>query len=188
MSVRTQHIENQYWFVTFTCYNWIPIFRITNGYYAAYNWFKYLRQSKKTEVLAYVIMPNHLHAILYLPDLNTDLNKLLANGKRFMAYELIKLLKQQQSEILKQLADGVNTADRMKGQKHRVFEPSFDAKPINTLDFLNQKLNYIHSNPLKGKWSLAEVFTDYEHSSASFYEFEVVKNFKPLHFREVWIF
>jgi putative transposase len=189
MSVRSQHTDNQYWFVTFTCYNWIPLFQITNSYHIVYNWFNYLRETMKAETMAFVIMPNHTHAIIYLHDLNTDLNKLLANGKRFMAYELIKVLEaQHQMQLLKQLEEGVTHADKKKGQKHRAFEPSFDAKAINTLDFFNQKLSYIHANPVKGKWSLAETFTDYEHSSASYYELDVVKHFKPFDYRDVWVF
>ncbi len=35
---------------------------------------------------------------------------------------------------------------------------SFDAKPIFSEKFLLQKLNYIHYNPVKGKWRLAKDF------------------------------
>ncbi len=134
-------------------------------------------------------MPNHVHTIIYLHDDKMDLNKLLANGKRFMAYEMVKVLEaQQQMQVLHQLGEGVASADKKKGQKHRVFEPSFDAKPVNALAFLNQKLDYIHYNPVKGKWSLAECFTDYQHSSASFYELNIVQHFKPFDYREVWVF
>jgi hypothetical protein len=35
---------------------------------------------------------------------------------------------------------------------------------------IEQKLDYIHHNPVKGKWKLVDDFTDYHHSSAAFYE------------------
>ena len=35
---------------------------------------------------------------------------------------------------------------------------------------IEQKLEYIHHNPVKGKWNLVDDFTNYIHSSASFYE------------------
>ena len=189
MSVRTPHKENQYWFITFTCYNWIPLFNITNSYDIVYNWFNHIREKRKADIMAFVIMPNHAHAIIYLPEVNSDLNKLLGNGKRFMAYEIIKRLEiQGQTQILQQLKSGLTTTDKKKGQKHRVFEPSFDAKALNTLEFFNQKLNYIHNNPVSGKWSLVEYVTDYEHSSASFYELNIVRHFRPLDYRDVWVF
>ena len=59
-----------------------------------------------------------------------------------------------------------------KGQLHKAFEPSFDAKPIYSYKFLHQKLDYIHHNPVRGKWELCGEFTDYAHSSAAFYELE----------------
>jgi hypothetical protein len=51
-----------------------------------------------------------------------------------------------------------------------VFEDSFDAKECYTEEFIFQKLQYIHFNPVSKKWNLVGDFTDYEHSSASFYE------------------
>jgi len=35
--------------------------------------------------------------------------------------------------------------------------------------FTNQKLDYIHDNPCKGKWNLSENPVGYLHSSAIFY-------------------
>ena len=115
-------------------------------------------------------MPNHVHAILHL-NIPNDLNKIISNGKRFMAYEIVKRLKaQNQNEILLKLNLACSAVEKKKGQLHKVFEPSFDAKPIITIFFLYQKLAYIHNNPVSGKWTLAETFMDYEHSSVGFYE------------------
>ena len=55
---------------------------------------------------------------------------------------------------------------KILGQLRKAFEPSFDAKPIYTEKFLYQKLDYIHHNPVKGKWNLCGDFTTYLHSSA----------------------
>ena len=51
-----------------------------------------------------------------------------------------------------------------------MFEHYFDAKAILNNRFLIQKLDYIHHNPVSGKWNLADVFIDYQHSSVCFYE------------------
>jgi putative transposase len=48
--------------------------------------------------------------------------------------------------------------------------------------FLIEKINYIHYNPVTGKWQLAKNFVEYEHSSASFYEIQLVKHFRPAHY------
>jgi len=173
------------YFCTFTCFNWLPLIEITKGYDLVYNWFNILKDDK-TDTVAYVIMPNHLHCILHFPRADFDLNKIIGNAKRFMAYEVIERLKEnEQKEMLELLSTSVTEREKKKGQLHKVFKDSFDAKPIFSDKFLMQKLDYIHHNPVTGKWQLAENFVDYEHSSASFYEDGVVKHFMPVHFRDL---
>jgi putative transposase len=171
MAIKTIHdTTEKTWFVTFTCYRWIPLFDITNSYDLIYNWFRILRERSQAHVIAFVIMPNHVHCILELAE-ETSLNKLIANAKRFIAYEMIQRLHTIGREgVLTTLNDACSIKERSKGQKHKVFEPSFDAKSIFTDPFLHQKINYIHFNPISGKWNLADEFTDYYHSSAGFYE------------------
>jgi putative transposase len=184
MAIRLKH-SSAYttYYCKFTNSNWIHLFNITNGYDNVYSWFNHLKEDELAEIIAFVIMPNHFHAMLYFKKEVFDLNKVIANGKRFMAYEIIdKLEKQNNSSLLKILSDVVNEREKKKDQLHKVFEESFDGKPIFTEKFLIQKINYIHNNPVSGKWNLAQTFTDYEHSSASFYESGEVKRFKPLHY------
>ena len=74
-----------------------------------------------------------------------------------MAYEIIKRLEAKGlSKILIQLKKGLTERDVSKGQKHKVFEDSFDAKPIYHRQFLLQKIQYIHLNCVRGKWKLVE--------------------------------
>ena len=39
-----------------------------------------------------------------------------------------------------------------KGQRHKVFEVSFDAKECNTNKFVYQESDYMHKNPVSKKW------------------------------------
>ena len=163
----------------------MPLIEITQGYDMVYDWFNFLRKDG-IETVAYVVMPNHLHNILYFPDENFNLNKIIGNAKRFMAYEIVNRLEQNQDVgILQLLENAVTSRERKKGQLHKVFKDSFDAKPIYTEKFLLQKLNYIHHNPVSGKWNLAKDFISYEHSSASFYEENIIRHFAPKHFRDI---
>ena len=184
MAVKVQHSsEYTMYFCTFTCFNWFPLFEIVNGYDLVYKWFNYLKSKKHINVVAYVIMPNHVHCILYFSDNQFDLSKIIANAKRFMAYDIIQRLKNSHEiDLLIKLHQNLTELEISKGQNHKVFEPSFDAKAIYSEHFLHQKINYIHHNPVSGKWQLANEFTDYEHSSASYYELEEIKHFEPLHY------
>ena len=88
-----------------------------------------------------------------------------------MAYEIIKrLIHLDQEKTLKVLSGFVSAEERTRKKKHKVFEPSSDIKPCFREKFVIQKLEYIHANPVTGKWKLAANMVDYQHSSASFYE------------------
>ncbi|WP_426671341.1 transposase [Mucilaginibacter sp. McL0603] len=174
MAIRTNHqITDSTWFITFTCFNWIPLFDITQSYDLIYNWLKLIDSKYDIKTLAYVIMPNHIHLLLEFGNDQLHLNTIISNGKRFMAYAIIqRLVAGHNHAMLNTLALACSEKEKAKGQLHKVFEPSFDAKPIYSMDFLYQKLDYIHHNPVSGKWNLCNEFTDYLHSSASYYELE----------------
>jgi hypothetical protein len=116
-------------------------------------------------------MPNHLHVLLFPTKLDKSLNQLVSEGKRFMAYDIVKRLKQlEKLDILKGMQEGVEPNERIKGKKHQVFRLSFDARVCFNEKMLLQKLDYMHRNPVKGKWNLASDFISYQYSSAAFYE------------------
>lgn len=170
MSVRRQiHESNGIYFITFTCARWMRLFEISHSYDVVYKWFDYLK-SQGHYVIGYVIMPNHVHAIIGFANVGVSINKTIGNGKRFMAYEIVRRLQEQkQEEVLHHLSSFVNNTDRKRNKRHEVFEPSFDWKECNSRDFIVQKLDYIHANPCKGNWSLVQSPVDYDHSSAKFY-------------------
>ena len=83
---------------------------------------------------------NRVHCILFFLNDNYNLNKIVSNGKRFIAYEIMKRLEQQGlTKILLHLKECSTERDVAKGQKHKVFEESFDAKRIYHRKFLIQR-------------------------------------------------
>lgn len=91
----------------------------------------------------------------------------------------------KRNDLLEYLFDAVTKRKKKKMQRHKVFDESFDAKGISSEKFLLQKLNYKHRNPISGRWNLAKDFIEYEHSSASFYETGIIKNYDPFDFRKI---
>ena len=115
-------------------------------------------------------MPNHVHALISFIETEQGINTIIGNGKRFMAYEIIKRLKQNNEiELLNRLSDQVETKRRLNNKQHEVWELSFDWKDCRNKKFINQKLDYIHNNPCSKKWDLCSDPADYPHSSAKFY-------------------
>ena len=175
MATRINEVhKNQAYFITFTCYKFLSLIEMANSYKAFYNWFDYLK-NKKVSILSFVIMPNHFHAVLFIPEeCDKTINQLVSNGKRFIAYDIIKNLRTQENNILNTLHDGVTSKMAKSGNTHRVFITSFDCKNIFSEKMMLTKLDYIHNNPITGKWNLAVQKTDYKHSSAAFYELNEV--------------
>jgi REP element-mobilizing transposase RayT len=123
----------------------------TNTYDAVYKWFDSLYRNN-IYVTGYVTMPNHVHVLLYFPEMSKSLNTVIGNAKRFLAYEIIKRLEEKEANsLLDILYAGVKKRERKKGQIHKVFEDSFDAKECHSPEFILQKLEYLHRNPVSKK-------------------------------------
>lgn len=171
------------YFITFTCHRWLQLIEKTNSYDQVYNFFNVL--NKRHSLLAFVIMPNHLHFLLYYKDTLQSLNTVIGNGKRFIGYEIVRRLRDEENFILNKLAAGVSPGERKNNKQHAIWEQSFDVKECRSERMLGQKLGYIHHNPISGKWSLSESFIEYKHSSAMFYHTgEQHEYVKLTHFRD----
>ena len=139
------------YFITFTCTNWLPLFKICNSYNSVYNWFNHLKQEGHY-IIGYVTMPGHVHAIVAFSNTGKSINSIVSNGKRFIAYDLVKRLKQQNSNlVLSELSSSLNNTEIKEGKLHNVFEASFDWKECRTEKFIQQKLDYISFQSMQRK-------------------------------------
>ncbi len=96
MATRTSHnSEASLFYITFTCYQWLPLFELCNGYDLVYKWFEYLKEKYAIKTTAYtpdryrdqimriaLLVP--FFSGLFFPTDNFDLNKKVGNGKRFI--------------------------------------------------------------------------------------------------------
>ncbi|MBP8115767.1 MAG: hypothetical protein KAY50_10455 [Chitinophagaceae bacterium] len=156
-------------FITFTCHNWLPLIDKVNGYDIVYSWFDHLK-SKGHYINGYVIILNHVHVLISFIETDQSINTIIGNGKRFMAYEIIKRLTEtSETELLSQLSSAVEQKRREKNKKHEVWKLSFDWKECRDKKFIGQKLDYMHNNPCSKKWNLCISPVEYIHSSAKFY-------------------
>jgi REP element-mobilizing transposase RayT len=186
MPVKTPHqLPNELYFCTFTCCAWLPLFEMTQTYDMVYRWFT-IGHEKRYRTCAFIIMPNHVHFIMATPFKKADLNTLVSNGKRFIAYEIVARLERSgRNDVLQTLSDAVMPGDRKRGKLHQIFRPSFDGKLILNEAMLLRKIDYIHHNPVSGKWHLVDDFAEYLHSSAGFYEFGKSCNFPITHYADI---
>jgi REP element-mobilizing transposase RayT len=75
----------------------------------------HLIHEKGFRFLGYVILPNHVHFIIRVPE-EAQLNSTLSNGKRFMAYAIIeRLQKAGRNDLLRRLCEGLRLTALAKG-------------------------------------------------------------------------
>ena len=84
--------KNEIYFVTFSCFQWLPLIEKSNSYEYIDRWFQYLNENL-CKILGFVIMPNHFHGIFYVESkCKYTLNTIVSNGKRFWTYEMVRNL------------------------------------------------------------------------------------------------
>jgi REP element-mobilizing transposase RayT len=88
---RTIPYNSGMFFITFTCYECISLIEKTACYNIVYNWFDHLKL-KGHFINGYVIMPNHVHALISFIKTKQSINTIVGNGKRLMAYKMVERL------------------------------------------------------------------------------------------------
>jgi hypothetical protein len=74
-----------------------------------------------------------------------------------MPYKLIKRLNDKGAqELTLALSNDVEIAKKKNNKKHEVWLLLFDLKICDNIEFIKQKLNYVHENPYKRKWDICQ--------------------------------
>ena len=116
------------------------------------------------ELFAYVLMPNHIHFLVRCLHDYTAID-VVREYKKAAANLIIRQLElENNDEALAFLAHAAPPQ-----QTYQVWEHEYSARNVYSIDFLKQKLNYIHNNPRQPHWRLVEKAEAYIWSSARFY-------------------
>jgi REP element-mobilizing transposase RayT len=122
-------------------------------------------------------MPNHIHILWEIIKMNGK-EKPSASFHKYTSHLLTKLISDQHPKLIQELE--VDKKDR----KHLFWKPDPLAIKIFSREMAEQKLKYIHQNPLQEHWDLAQQPEDYQYSSARFYltenkqDFEFLKDYR----------
>lgn len=117
--------------------------------------------AKLITVYGFVIMPTHIH-IIWKQNIRNGQEMPLSS---FMKYTAKKLLIYAEEHGIANLFK-----IRACNKVHQIWKRDSLAIELFSRKVMQQKLNYIHTNPIKGKWQLASDETSYQYSSAKFYE------------------
>jgi len=130
------------------------------------NSLKHLSEKKLFKVYAFVIMPNHIHLIWHLTALNGK-EMPHASLMKFTSHQFLEKLRKENPELL------IDYQVQSKNRIHQFWQRDPMAIELYTRKVFEQKLNYIHNNPLQERWRMVENAADYKYSSAKYYETEI---------------
>ena len=149
------------YFWTATIHKWQHLLESDFNKQLILSYLKKLADEGLITVYAFVIMPNHIHLIWQQNKLNGKETP-KASLLKYTGHEFLKILKAESKSYLYE----VNAANK----KHEIWQRDSLGIEIYTVKVALQKLDYIHNNPVKGKWQLAKDYISYHYSSARFYE------------------
>jgi putative transposase len=154
---------NEVYFWTSTIKDWKKLLGLDKYKTTIIDTWKSQVDKKQIIVYGFVIMPNHIHALWELKNMNGK-EMPHASFNKATAHEIIKDLKNHHTKVLPYFK--VNDHER----SYRVWQRDPLAILMDSKSKFEQKLNYIHFNPLQERWNLAVRPENYKWSSASFYE------------------
>ncbi len=151
------------YFWTSSCFEWKKLLQPDKYKEVVIDSLRYLASNEKIKVYGFVIMPNHLHFIWEMLTVNGK-EMPHASFQKYTAHKIQTDLEEFHPQVLAVFR--VNETDR----EYRFWQRDPLAVKLESRTMLEQKLEYIHTNPLQERWQLAFSPEDYFFSSASFYE------------------
>ncbi len=155
------------YFITCTVVDWISVFTVDSYCRIVLNSLAYVRANKKTQLNAYVLMPTHLHAVLW-PEKGVSLSDILRDFKRFTSRAISREAERRgDCYLLQAFAEARQQGRAQVVSQYQVWQEGSHPEAIYTEKFANQKIEYIHANPVKA--GLVSSPEDWQYSSARAY-------------------
>ncbi len=163
-------IYNQHalYYLTFQIVKWVDIFTRVEYKEIVVNSFEYCRKNKGLELYAYMIMTNHIHLIARSHE-SHKLSDTIRDFKKFTANQLlerIRLPNESRSDwMLKRFEFAAK--EHARTSEFQVWTHENHAVELFSKEFTQQKLDYIHQNPVRS--GIVDAPEDYVYSCARNY-------------------
>ncbi len=165
MSVKPNFNPDNLYFVTTTAVKHIHLFRRDAIKRIILDSLHHIRTTRGVKLFVFVIMPNHIHIIAQFTD-EYPLADMIRDFKKFTAR---RIYRQFQVEKNTKVLDALRKEGEKVKQEYKVWEDGYDARDVFSVEFLQQKMDYIHHNPCQPQWKLVESPEQYIWSTAGFY-------------------
>jgi REP element-mobilizing transposase RayT len=161
---KVRNTEGLY-FITFTITSWVDLFVRPIYKHIILDSLVFCQRNKGLKVHAYVIMSSHLHAIVSSED-GYSLQDTVRDMKKYTSRQLVHAIiecpesrREWLLHIFEEKADSIK-----RGINYKVWQDGFHPVELSTTEMINQRLNYIHNNPVEEE--IVNNAEDYKYSSA----------------------
>ena len=151
-------------FVTFTTVGFIHLFDNSACCDVIDENLRFYQDKGDFIVLAYVIMPNHVHLVVKVSE-GKAISQCIGNLKRMTSRQISSRLELEGNAAL--ITRLQEAAAKEPAEDCRIWKPRFDCLTLNDIDTIRQKIAYIHNNPIKAGLVMQAV--DWPYSSARAY-------------------
>lgn len=172
MGIKNKIFPGYLYFLTMTVVDWVDIFTRPVYKHLLLDSLKYCQQEKGLEVYSWCLMSNHLHLIASAKE-GFNLPDILRDFKKFTSKAILKAVQEENESRRDWLLNRFEYAgaNDNKIKNYKFWQDGNEAKEITSNNFLEQKLDYIHQNPVR-----AEIVSEpeyYLYSSARDYAGEI---------------
>lgn len=134
------------YYVTFTVVEWLPVFTSEATCKIITDSLNFCIKNKYLGVNAYVIMPTHLHSILFDKEFDSDrLKHILDDMRKFTGRQLLDYSARHLPKCFMDVFHKYAGKDR----ERRFWQPSQHPVGIYSEEFWKQKIDYLHYNPCR---------------------------------------
>ncbi|MEO8356019.1 MAG: transposase [Chloroflexota bacterium] len=165
MPVKPNFNPDYFYFVTTTAVGHAHLFRSDVIKRIIVDSLHYIKTSRGVKLFVFVIMPNHIHLIAQFGE-EHPLSDVMRDFKKFTARQIYH---QFNAEGNIKVLDMLRKQGEKVKQEYKVWEDGYDARDVFFIEFLQQKMDYIHHNPCQPQWKLVETPEEYVWSTAGFY-------------------
>ena len=155
-------------FITITTVGWIDIFTRLNQKNNIIKALHYCQKNKGLEIYAYCIMSSHIHLLCKGTE-GFILSDIIRDFKKFTSKKIVQTVLDEPESRREWMLDYFKKCCEYlkRDQTYKVWQDGYHAEIVETNWFIQQKVNYIHNNPVKDK--IVSFPEDYYYSSARNY-------------------
>ena len=152
MGLKNKIDTDHAYFLTITVVDWIDIFTRPVYKHIIIDSLLHCINNKGLQINAWVLMSNHIHLVASATESNS-LSDILRDMKKYTSKKIVETIAEipeSRRDWLLYRFDFAGKYD-VKIKNYKFWQEGNEAKEIQTFPFLQQKIDYIHHNPVRAE-------------------------------------